>query len=221
MALNNLRRASSVVGLLLMVACGTGAGALPTASDATSTPLTTADSSLSPTESAAPSATAAAPSPSAEPTVAPTLSAEPIDQQPEASCTNSAWGYSLSYPADWYVLPTSEPASACTSFGSEQFDDMAGASIKVSSIEGACYDQDADPIAIEHFTVDGFPTIRREFPAVYNGPGYVYVVDRNPVPECGTETHLLLLETDHDAPGDYATNKRVLDRIVSTLAFDG
>jgi len=47
-----------------------------------------------------------------------------------------------------------------------------------------------------------------------------YVIDRNPVPRCGLETHLLLFEADEDRPGVWEATKRALDRMVSTVELD-
>ncbi|MGH2445722.1 MAG: hypothetical protein ACRDGD_06765 [Candidatus Limnocylindria bacterium] len=211
-------RFAGVLLALLTVACGTDGSALPSESTTDSTPPPTASLQPSPVESKIePSASFS----TAEPTSAPTLSAEPIGEDPEATCRNTEVGYSLSYPASWYVLPAEISADACTALGPNPFSDVAEAAILVADLDGGCFErQGPDPIETDHFTVDGFSTVRREFPVDWNGPGVHYVVDLNLVPVCGDESHVLVFEMDHDAPGEWETNKGILERIVATLEFD-
>lgn len=192
--------------IITLAACAADIGALPTRTESVAASL-------------APSMPAGDPSSGgsqASVTPGATLSAPPIEET-EVICSNAELGYSVSYPASWYVFPAADPVRACTVFGPEPFDAEAGGSIKLSAIQGACYDKTREPDAVARVVVDGSPTERREYDVLFNGPGYIYVVDRNPIPSCGNETDLLLLETDHDAPGDFEVNKRVLDRIVATL----
>jgi len=119
-------------------------------------------------------------------------------------------------------MPADEaPRGACTAFGPEPFSGDDGASILAINLEGGCYDSSGDvPLSEEHYTVDGFATVRREWEPDGNVPGMTYVIDRNPVPRCGLETHLLLFEADEDRPGVWEATKRALDRMVSTIELD-
>lgn len=200
--------------LLALSACTLDSGADPTPQGGTPSESQGGGGSIAPLSPSTPVE-------SAEPTQLPTLSAESVGEGTEQMCTNEVVGYSLAYPGDWFALESQDPAEACTAFGPEPFDDADGASILAVDIAGGCYDSSGhEPIAEERFMVDGFVAVRREFSADWNGPSMTYVIDRNPVPRCGTETHLLLFEADHDRPGEWETSKRVLERMVSTLDID-
>lgn len=206
---------SLCAALLTLSACAAESGAVP--SPQTQTPRETASVGVS----SVPSSILPTPAVTAEASLAPTLSAEPIGDGPEQTCANVEAGYALSYPGDWYVLPSEEaPRGACTAFGPQPFSGDDGASILAVDLDGACYDSSGDvPLVEEHFTVDGFATVRREWDPNATVPGMTYVIDRNPVRRCGVDTHLLLFEADEDRPGDWETNMRVLDRMVSTIDF--
>ena len=180
-----------------------------------------------------PSATA-----NSEPTATgdhPAVSADPVGGD-EASCQNVDVGYSLSFPAAWFVHPgdPQRDISDCSLFGPEPFAYAAdahgfGASVLVSDFEGRCLDFEpgTKPDPLDQVTVADLPAFRIDVgPDGLLSQHYSYLVNLRPhdgpildgidVGPCG-HNHGLEIRTDASSSGDYALHRRVVDRIAATL----
>lgn len=217
-----------VVGAVQLFRPGGGLfGSMPTNS-----PSPSAESSPPASEAPAPSITIS-PVPSAPP-----VTASPLESSDEAMCENADLGYRLAYPADWFVHPADPELGIppCALFAAEPFTyrpDVPtgfGASVYVIDFEGSCleFDGGAQPDVLEAVTVAELPAYRIESgPDNFLPQAYLYLV--NLLPDAGPVlggaengscegNHALYIRTEGAGPGDYLTNKLVVDRMAATLS---
>lgn len=169
----------------------------------------------------------------------PLVSAPPVGAH-EATCANTEVGYSISYPAEWFVQPQDHAAGvpACALFAADPFEYAPGrfpgfgASVYVTAWQGACLEfdmVDPTPDVLEEVSVDGLPAYRILFLPPGASESHSYLVNLSPdlgpvlggvgVGSCES-SHALSLRSDGHAPGDYELNRRVVDRMVATLTLD-
>ena len=233
MTANSARRPS-----FLLAALATAAGVLAAGCSVASEPAPASEAVPTATAAtAASSATiSATPSPTTAPTPSATFSAAP---SPSASlprgwksCSNSAQGFEIGYPEDWYTTQLN-PQQAC-----QQFDPMvftipvdgeypltALNAVQTTGVFDPAVVATADPIDAgtilrEQTTVDGRPAVRYEWSINETGhyPAgtmrYGYAIDRD-----GLEFAVFTMAHPGVSPADYADWKAVVDQAVDTLRF--
>ena len=134
--------------------------------------------------------------------------------------------YSLSYPADWFVHPADPAAEVppCTYFGPERFDyaeplavEDAVESIVVMVFTGCVVEELRSAVSASSEVVDGFPATASEFRHGSNRR-YNWKVEVHRGPQCDTDT-TGFLQTASWMPGDYETNKAVLELMARSMDF--
>lgn len=162
----------------------------------------------------------------------------PAAEGGEATCQNEAQGYSVSYPADWIVVPgdPDQDIPACHYFGPGPFDvdawDGEGDSptVDIGVFAGACLEFDLImfPVALEEVIVGGYPAFRARsarggYAYILNlrrDDGRVLVEPDDPTPpsseECRAARGLMIAGRDwgaiHGPPLE-----RVVDRMTTTI----
>lgn len=147
-----------------------------------------------------------------------------------ATCDNpeAIPAYRLSYPADWFVLPADpeKGVQPCSYFGPAPFeyrvpDRIQGDDVPWSihvSVTSSCVIVEFPPVSTRSDIVDGFPAQVSEI-AVYRDVRYYHwIIDLLPARDCD-QRRQVFIQTATWQPGDYETNKQVIDLMVSTLGI--
>ena len=167
----------------------------------------------------------------------PSTSATPLaisDPSPSAlphalrTCENNEVlpAYRVSYPDDWFVHPTDPEADvpACTYFGPEPFEYFRASepentpwSVVVLVVSG-CLVSEQDPFSERSEIVDGFRATISEYSHGVNVHRYNWIVELVKAPECELD-RTGFIQTAQWQPGDYETNKEVLDAMARSWDF--
>lgn len=139
--------------------------------------------------------------------------------------------FSIGYPEEWWVHPADRALGidACSFFAAAAFvaeredDDFGMSGAQVSIWTGAgCRGSFDRAIAEAELLVDGRRAYRHELERGEGGPEpralqyFVQVMGGIP---CETSSWLVA-RTESDDPGDYTTNRRILDLMIQTLDLD-
>ena len=227
----SLLAALATAAALLATGCSVASHSVPagvgaaTATAATAEPSATISAAALPTTSAAPS-----PAPSATTSAVPS----PATSLPSGwlSCTNSAQGFEIGYPADWYTSELN-PDQVCQQFHPTAFTIPVDGEYPMTALNAVQTDYLFDPgrsgpgaemcvdlILREPVTVDGRRAVRYEEQisgAMMYADGtmkYGYVIDRE-----GREFAVFTTAHPGISPGVYADWKAVVDQAVDTLRF--
>ena len=159
-------------------------------------------------------------------TAAPAASSSAAQSPVGNVCTNAEVGYTLTYPAEWFVHPPNDQrdVSPCAHFGPDPFrlatdEDgrQVGHSVWIREVD-ACVEDEFPPALSREAAIDGFPARAVE----YNQPNfraYMYVVNLRPAVEpCEAGlSRFVIVRTDGRAAGNYEENKGAVDQIAMSL----
>jgi hypothetical protein len=134
--------------------------------------------------------------------------------------------YRLDYPADWFVHPSDPEADVppCTYFGPVEFQYVAPTSAEdtvesiVVRVFTGCVVEEQPPLNSASEVVDGFPATATEFTHGGAARRYNWKVELHRGLDCVTDT-TGFVQTATWMPGNYATNKEVLNLIVRSMDF--
>jgi len=113
----------------------------------------------------------------------------PAGEAQWASCTNSAYGFEVSYPADWFVWDSPSAHLECAYFdpvtmeglSQEQAFEQAGLTVKMydaSSVAAALAYLEDNSVTVENATVAGLPaTLYESAPGEWGYRAYVVPLD--------------------------------------------
>ena len=137
-----------------------------------------------------------------------------------ASCTNPEFGYTVSFPNNWYYNlhvdgGASSDIPACSYFSSEDFELTPGSEPTGVSIGISPGTDEFDASQGEQVTVGGQNAVRYESEVTtpgFEGTYYTYVIDMGD----GTT---LTAQTVDTWVGPYEENKEILDAMMESLTF--
>ena len=171
----------------------------------------------------------ASPSPSSTSTPPPSAEVFPGG----GSCTNEAFGFAVSFPADWFaneaVVPDDEaldPVAACQYFSDEPMEIAPNAGLPPTVAITFSLQEEEQPssgtiITSEEVTIAGRPATVTESEGTGDGPffaegdfSYGYQITL-------ADGQILLAGTYYANEGDYEAHKQVLDLMVETLVLIG
>ena len=136
-----------------------------------------------------------------------------------ASCTNPEFGYTVSFPSNWYynlhVEGATSDVSECRYFSSEDFEITPGSEPSGVSIGFSPSSESLDGFEGEPTTVGGRDALISETEVTtpgFEGTYYTYRIDIG-------DGSTLSAQTVDTWVGPYAENKEILDAMMESLVF--
>ena len=166
----------------------------------------------------------------------PLAAAEPsVDAVQLVTCEHATGAYRVQVPDGWWTNPAFEDEelgsiSACRFFGPAEFDVTTGdredpipegVAIWIDFLDGGCVGFINPTLSSRTTMIDAYPAVVTELAEgkLETNPAftYQYVVTLVPDMACEEGGRYIYALTRRDFPGDYETNKHVLDEVMESL----